>query len=186
MSLISTLENCLWNFWINIASWRIESLQMQNQELTVATFDFLYLSMDFGTGCNKGYAFVNFMDPRAVWKYYKALDKKAWDFYQSPKVREIVCAKIQGKKALVQHFEKSSFFCELDEFLPICFSPLRYVLFSPYGASTQTTSDLILPGGRYVGILNICWDRSHRCPYFLMFSKKISSAKMGRLSKSLS
>ena len=156
------------------------------QELTTSAFDFLYLPMDFGTGCNKEYVFVNFTDPRAVRKFYKAFDKKAWDFYQSPKIREIVCAKIQGKEALVKHFKKSSFFCESDESLPLYFSPPRYVLFLPYGTCIRTTSDLILPNGRYVGILNTLRDRSHHCTYFLVFSKKRSSAKMGHLSKSLS
>ena len=68
------------------------------------------------------------------------------------------------------------------------FSPLppRYVLFLPYGTCTRTTSDLIPPNGGYVGILNALQDQSHHCIYFLMFSKKRSSAKMGCLSKSLS
>ncbi|XP_059649998.1 protein terminal ear1 [Cornus florida] len=97
----------------------------ETEEQTVSAFDFLYLPMDFKTGCNKGYAFVNFTEAKAVWKFYQAFHNKAWDFFQSPKIREIVCAKIQGKEALVDHFEKSTFRCDTNEFLPVCFSPAR-------------------------------------------------------------
>ncbi|KAF7126833.1 hypothetical protein RHSIM_Rhsim11G0182300 [Rhododendron simsii] len=94
-------------------------------DCTVSAFDFMYLPIDFSTGCSRGFAFVNFTEARAVWKFLRACNRKTWDLFQSPKICEIVCAKIQGKEALVKHFAKSTFRCESDEFLPVCFSPPR-------------------------------------------------------------
>ncbi|KAK6946312.1 Mei2-like, C-terminal RNA recognition motif [Dillenia turbinata] len=89
------------------------------------SFDFLYLPMDFRTNCNKGYAFVNFTDPKAAWRLYLSSHNKSWEHFQSPKIREIVSGAIQGKEALVKHFEASTFACQSDEYLPVCFSPPR-------------------------------------------------------------
>lgn len=47
------------------------------------------------SGLNKGYAFVNFTEPRAVWKFYLASKDQSWDFFNSKKRREIVCARLQ-------------------------------------------------------------------------------------------
>ncbi|KAG5526714.1 hypothetical protein RHGRI_032841 [Rhododendron griersonianum] len=47
------------------------------------------------TGCSRGFAFVNFTEARAVWKFLRACNGKTWDLFQSPKICEIVCAKIQ-------------------------------------------------------------------------------------------
>lgn len=44
---------------------------------------------------NKGYAFVNFTEPQAVWKFLKAFDNTKWEFKNSPKIRRIVSASIQ-------------------------------------------------------------------------------------------
>ncbi|KAM7482654.1 hypothetical protein LguiB_007237 [Lonicera macranthoides] len=96
-----------------------------SEEGIVSAFDFIYLPMDFRTGVNKGYAFVNFTNPKAVWRFYNACDRMKWDLFESPKICEIVSAKLQGKEALKNHFEKSRFACETDEFLPLCFSPAR-------------------------------------------------------------
>ncbi|XP_071933334.1 uncharacterized protein [Coffea arabica] len=101
----------------------ITSIEAEQEPLSA--YDFLYLPIDFGTGKNKGYAFVNFTEPQAVWKFFKECDSTKWDFKDSPKTRKIVCASIQGKEALVRHFQKTDFECESDEFLPLCFSPPR-------------------------------------------------------------
>ncbi|CBI38012.3 unnamed protein product, partial [Vitis vinifera] len=101
------------------------SEEADQEERIVSAFDFLYLPIDFDTGMNKSYAFVNFTHPKAVWRFHFASHNQKWELFHSKKIREIVCAKIQGKEALVKHFEKMSFACEWDEFLPLCFSPAR-------------------------------------------------------------
>ncbi|GAB4853846.1 hypothetical protein Ancab_018055 [Ancistrocladus abbreviatus] len=91
-----------------------------------AAFDFLYLPIDFRTLANRGFAFVNFTDPKTVWKLHLYnSSNQIWEKYSSDKRREIAYAKIQGKEALVEHFEKSVFTCGSDDFLPVCFSPPR-------------------------------------------------------------
>ncbi|KAF4369612.1 hypothetical protein G4B88_021417 [Cannabis sativa] len=90
-----------------------------------SAFDFLYLPMDFRTHFNKGYAFVNFTNPRAASKFWKAKDNQKWDYFQSKKIRQIAPATIQGKDALVERFAQSKFGCEMEEFLPVSFCPPR-------------------------------------------------------------
>ncbi|VVA30430.1 PREDICTED: terminal [Prunus dulcis] len=91
----------------------------------ISAYDFLYLPIDFQTGFNKGYAFVNFTSPEAVWKFYKAADSQAWELFHSTKIRQIAYAKIQGKKRLVRHFETMGFPCESEDVLPLSFEPPR-------------------------------------------------------------
>ncbi|GAB2267661.1 hypothetical protein Dimus_002644 [Dionaea muscipula] len=96
------------------------------EALPTFAFDFVYLPVDFGTHVNRGFAFVNFTSPLAVWKLhlYNSSDQR-WEKCDSDKLRDIVCAKIQGKRALMDHFEKSVFTCSSPEYLPVCFSPPR-------------------------------------------------------------
>ncbi|BFG41427.1 hypothetical protein CerSpe_277010 [Prunus speciosa] len=91
----------------------------------ISAYDFLYLPIDFQTGFNKGYAFVNFTSREAVWKFYKAAHGQAWELFHSTKIRQIAYAKIQGKKELVRHFETMGFPCESEDVLPVSFEPPR-------------------------------------------------------------
>ncbi|XP_055961710.1 protein terminal ear1 homolog, partial [Mercurialis annua] len=74
---------------------------------------------------NKGYAFVNFTEPRAAWKFYLAVNNKHWSLFQSAKICEVTSARLQGIEELVRHFQGSYFECETDDFLPVWFSPPR-------------------------------------------------------------
>ncbi|GLT42846.1 hypothetical protein SLA2020_168260 [Shorea laevis] len=86
-----------------------------------SAFDFLYLPMDFRTQMNKGYAFVNFTNPEAAWRFFLAENKQSWDFSYSNKIRDLCCATIQGKEKLVRRFEGISF--PREEYKPLCFEP---------------------------------------------------------------
>ncbi|GMY05656.1 protein terminal ear1 like [Fagus crenata] len=97
----------------------------KSEEHTVSEFDFVYLPIDFSTGFNKGYAFVNFTKPQAVWNFYKDTDKQTWDLFNSHKKREIALARIQGKDELLSHFQSVEFPCQSDQVLPVCFEPPR-------------------------------------------------------------
>ncbi|KAJ7001327.1 hypothetical protein NC653_011682 [Populus alba x Populus x berolinensis] len=92
-----------------------EKAKLQNSDSTketiVSAFDFLYLPVDFAT--------------RAAWKFCLSAKNQAWDVFQSNKIREIACARIQGKEQLVKRFEKSTFECDSDEYLPVSYSPGR-------------------------------------------------------------
>ncbi|KAL0376182.1 UNVERIFIED_CONTAM: protein terminal ear1 [Sesamum calycinum] len=99
-----------------------------HEEHFTSAYDFLYLPIDFRTKKSRGFAFVNFTDASTVWKFFDAFHLKNWgsvDRKKWPKKIEVVCAKIQGKEALVNHFSESTFECESDEFLPVGFNPPR-------------------------------------------------------------
>ncbi|XP_058112422.1 protein terminal ear1-like [Magnolia sinica] len=94
-----------------------------NQDFSA--YDFVYLPIDFGSGCNLGYAFVNLTCEPAACRLHRALHRHRWGILGSKKICEISYAKIQGKEALLKHFHISTFTCDSDEFLPITFEPYR-------------------------------------------------------------
>ncbi|KAG8863573.1 hypothetical protein FRB96_008313 [Tulasnella sp. 330] len=71
-------------------------------------FDFLYLRMDFVTGNNVGYAFVNFIEVGSLLKFLRENLFKRWNVYQSEKTMYAAYATYQGKAALVTKFQNSS------------------------------------------------------------------------------
>lgn len=86
-----------------------------------ATFDFLYLRMDFSNECNVGYAFVNFIDPLVVASFYKKVNGKGWLKYSSSKIAELTYASIQGMHNLVHKFRNSRVMDEHKSFRPKLF-----------------------------------------------------------------
>ncbi|EOX97888.1 hypothetical protein QUC31_015449 [Theobroma cacao] len=104
-----------------------DQVQSQNgdadEEPLLSAFDFLYLPIDFVTKSNKGYAFVNFTNPQAARKFFDAWHHKRWQCFQSHKICEIYCAKLQGMEQLVKHFERMEFPSE--DFQPVSFDPSR-------------------------------------------------------------
>ncbi|CAA6666921.1 unnamed protein product [Spirodela intermedia] len=92
---------------------------------TRSQFDFFYLPMDFGTGSNLGYAFVNFTSAAGAWRFHRAFHQMKWSIMGSRKVCEVTYARIQGLTALMKHFRGSVFVCDNDELLPLYFVPHR-------------------------------------------------------------
>ncbi|KAL9296371.1 hypothetical protein ACSQ67_022267 [Phaseolus vulgaris] len=97
----------------------------RGEESSSLAFDFVYLPIDFKTGMNKGYAFVNFTKPQAAWKFLLTASNMKWDLFQSHKIREVVSARLQGIEKLEKHFETMNFPYESEEVLPVCFNPPR-------------------------------------------------------------
>jgi len=60
-------------------------------------YDFMYLPIDFKNECNKGYAFINFIDPLFIIPFYFEYNKTKWKKFNSDKKAEITYAKLQGK-----------------------------------------------------------------------------------------
>ncbi|XP_024015015.1 protein terminal ear1 [Eutrema salsugineum] len=89
----------------------------------ISAYDFFYLPIDFKSGLNRGYAFVNFINKEAVLKFKAAYNHKAWSHCYSRKLLEIVSAKIQGKYELVKHFTKMTYPAEA--YGALSFSPAR-------------------------------------------------------------
>ncbi|KAH7659628.1 Mei2-like C-terminal RNA recognition motif-containing protein, partial [Dioscorea alata] len=92
----------------------------------LSEFDFLYLPMDFDSGSNLGYAFVNFTSAAAARRLYRAYQNKAWDtVLGSRKICEVTYARIQGLLPLQKRFKNSIFICDSDDYLPVYFTPSR-------------------------------------------------------------
>ncbi|XVF25533.1 hypothetical protein REPUB_Repub13aG0220600 [Reevesia pubescens] len=85
------------------------------------TFDFLYLPIDFKNKCNVGYAFINMLSPSHIIPFYEAFNGKKWEKFNSEKVASLAYARIQGKAALVAHFQNSSLMNEDKRCRPILF-----------------------------------------------------------------
>ncbi|KAK4484587.1 hypothetical protein RD792_007171 [Penstemon davidsonii] len=85
------------------------------------TYDFLYLPIDFKNKCNVGYAFINMVSPSHIISFYEAFNGKKWEKFNSEKVASLAYARIQGKTALVSHFQNSSLMNEDKRCRPILF-----------------------------------------------------------------
>lgn len=85
------------------------------------TYDFIYLPIDFKNKCNMGYAFINMIDPQQIVPFYKAFNGKKWEKFNSEKVALLAYARIQGRQALIGHFQNSSLMNEDKRCRPILF-----------------------------------------------------------------
>eukprot|EP00258_Populus_trichocarpa_P038067 XP_024454086.1 protein MEI2-like 4 isoform X1 [Populus trichocarpa] len=86
------------------------------------TYNFVYLPIDFKNKCNVGYAFINMIDPRQIIPFYQAFNGKKWEKFNSEKVASLAYARIQGKAALIAHFQNSSLMNEDKRCRPILFN----------------------------------------------------------------
>ncbi|KAG9159254.1 hypothetical protein Leryth_023125 [Lithospermum erythrorhizon] len=84
-------------------------------------YDFLYLPIDFKNKCNVGYAFINMTEPTLIVPFYQALNGRKWEKFNSEKVASLAYARIQGKVALISHFQNSSLMNEDKRCHPILF-----------------------------------------------------------------
>ncbi|CAH9104287.1 unnamed protein product [Cuscuta epithymum] len=85
------------------------------------TYDFLYLPIDFKNKCNVGYAFINMVSPSHIISFYEVFNGKRWEKFNSEKVASLAYARIQGRTALVAHFQNSSLMNEDKRCRPILF-----------------------------------------------------------------
>ncbi|KAL1184122.1 hypothetical protein V6Z11_A01G023200 [Gossypium hirsutum] len=91
-------------------------------ERSGGTYDFVYLPIDFKNKCNVGYAFINMIEPSQVISFYQAFNGKNWEKFNSEKVASLAYARIQGKAALIAHFQNSSLMNEDKRCRPILFN----------------------------------------------------------------
>ncbi|XP_042482832.1 protein MEI2-like 6 [Macadamia integrifolia] len=92
---------------------------------SLSAYDFVYLPIDFRTGVNKGYAFVNFTSKEAADRFKTSFNGHKWHLFASKKICNIDDARIQGREGLVALFQRSKFPCDTDKYLPVQFSPPR-------------------------------------------------------------
>ncbi|KAF1850911.1 uncharacterized protein K460DRAFT_350904 [Cucurbitaria berberidis CBS 394.84] len=84
------------------------SLKSILDDICFGTYDFMYLRIDFKSGCNVGYAFINFSDVHGMIALIDRIERRCWIGFHSTKSAEISYATIQGREALVQKFRNSS------------------------------------------------------------------------------
>ncbi|MCO5571613.1 hypothetical protein L7F22_025359 [Adiantum nelumboides] len=113
-----------------------------------SAYDFVYLPIDFKNRCNLGYAFVNFTTALATLKFYKAFHAQPWEAFNSRKICDVKYARVQGRRALENHFCNSRFACDTMEFLPVAFVPPRngFVCPPPIAAAGLITTKSGRPG----------------------------------------
>ena len=110
-------------------------------------FDFFYLPIDFKNRCNVGYAFINMTSPAAIPALVEEFHGKRWPKFNSEKVCAIAYARIQGKTALVQHFQNSSLLHEDKRCRPILFGRDGEVEIFPIITTNNATADGGTGGG---------------------------------------
>eukprot|EP00428_Durinskia_dybowskii_P049241 CAMPEP_0170346786 /NCGR_PEP_ID=MMETSP0116_2-20130129/74643_1 /TAXON_ID=400756 /ORGANISM="Durinskia baltica, Strain CSIRO CS-38" /LENGTH=505 /DNA_ID=CAMNT_0010600589 /DNA_START=88 /DNA_END=1602 /DNA_ORIENTATION=+ len=67
-------------------------------------FDFLYLPIDPETRANKGYAFINFVDPQATWRFKSVFEGRQMSRFNSGKYVSLSAAALQGLEANYAHY----------------------------------------------------------------------------------
>lgn len=83
--------------------------------------DFFYLPIDFKNKCNRGYAFVNFVNYKDIIQFFGQYNKCGWKRFNSDKICDITYARIQGKAAMLKRFENSSLMEKNPEYRPMVF-----------------------------------------------------------------
>ena len=83
--------------------------------------DFFYLPIDFKNRCNRGYAFINFVDFKDILMFHRRYFGKHWRTFNSDKICDITYARIQGKAAMLKRFENSALMEKDDEYKPLVF-----------------------------------------------------------------
>ena len=79
-------------------------------------FDCLYMPYDFENIGNRGYAFINFINPLHILLFYEKFQGKSWNKFESKKICELNFANFQGIEEIKKHaknykgIKKPSFF----------------------------------------------------------------------------
>lgn len=83
--------------------------------------DFFYLPIDFKNKCNRGYAFINFVDFRDIVPFHRQYFGQHWRVFNSDKICDITYARIQGKSGMLKRFENSALMEKDEEYKPLVF-----------------------------------------------------------------
>merc|ERR1719271_959269 len=78
-----------------------------NQVGFLGTFDFLYLPIDPETSANRGYAFLNFIDPSFAWMFKISFEGRKMNRFNSNKVVSVMPATLQGFDANYTHYSSA-------------------------------------------------------------------------------
>ena len=94
-------------------------------------YDCLYMPFDYEKKGNKGYAFINFVDPLHILYFHEKFYGKKWQLFESSKICELNSANFQGIYEIQKHsknykgYKKPLFYSEYNENMII---PSKYLL----------------------------------------------------------
>ena len=66
-------------------------------------YDCLYMPYDYEKNGNKGYAFINFINPLHILYFYEKFNGQKWLYFESSKICELNCAHFQGINEIQKH-----------------------------------------------------------------------------------
>jgi len=66
-------------------------------------YDCLYMPYDYEKNGNKGYAFINFVNPLHILYFYEKFNGKKWVHFESSKICELNVAHFQGINEIQKH-----------------------------------------------------------------------------------
>jgi hypothetical protein len=78
-----------------------------NQAGFAGAYDFMYLPIDPDTNANRGYACMNFIDPRIAWMHKVAYEGQQMQCFNSHKVVSVMPATLQGFEANYAHYSSA-------------------------------------------------------------------------------
>ena len=84
-----------------------QTLQDEINAVCKDKYDCLYLPIDSESNCNLGYAFINFINPLHIVRFYEMFKSRKWLCFNSFKECDLSFAKFQGKTALTSNYEKN-------------------------------------------------------------------------------
>jgi len=105
----------------NIPNKYSQKMLLDSLDKHKGNFDFFYLPIDFKNKCNVGYAFINFIRPEYIPAFFFEFNGQTWEKFNSQKVCSISYARIQGKQAMVAHFQNSRLLAEDRKCRPLIF-----------------------------------------------------------------
>jgi len=73
------------------------------------TYDFLHIPMDLVTHVNRGYGFINFINPDMAFAFMMQFEGRKFDAFASGKVMSVVPAVIQGFEANYERYSNNTF-----------------------------------------------------------------------------
>ena len=97
-----------------------DEMLLKELEKFINKFNCLYLPYDFEKKGNRGYAFINFINPFHILLFYEKFQGKIWSKFESKKICELNLANFQGISEIKKHaknykgLKKPSFFIVTD------------------------------------------------------------------------
>jgi hypothetical protein len=80
-----------------------EELLMKELEDFIGKFDCVYLPYDYENKGNKGFAFINFVNPLHIILFYEYFEGRSWNFIESGKICSLNMANYQGISEIRKH-----------------------------------------------------------------------------------